>query len=294
MYNLRSHNARAVPRNCPAFLVPDLPVHHFDWARTILQVSVSGLRVLSTTFFDDVPTAGTDSERVQLTSCVEALFSVTLCGLKDMDSFAPSFSAFGVQVDLGEFDAGKAAFGNRNIRFSGLTGPIGEDLAQGSIEPLVARKLRGRFLFASSNLFCRVGAGALRQLGNVADAVDPSPTGVQSALSGLRELCSLLDHLRPRLVRPTRPLFSLLFADGAYEDGARSLGGVILDDKKGIAAIGLSVDEHLWKFWTRREEKQLIGLLEVLPVLVAKMVLQISSLVRLRVASSTVRVLVRT
>ena len=75
-------------------------------------------------------------------------------------------------------------------------------------------------------------ARALRQLGNVADAIDLSPTGVQSALSGLRELCSLLDHLGPRL------------ADGAYEDRAGSIGVVIFDDMKGIAAIGFSVDEH--------------------------------------------------
>ena len=63
----------------------------------------------------------------------------------------------------------------------------------------VARQLRCRFLFARSNHFCRVDAGALRQLGNVADAIDLSPTGLQSTLCRLRELCSLL-HLRPRFV----------------------------------------------------------------------------------------------
>ena len=149
---------------------------------------------------------------------------------------------------------------------------IGEVLAQGFIEPHVARKLRGRLLFARSNLFCRVGAGALRQLGNVADAIDLSPTGVQSALSGLRELSALLGHIRPRLVRSTRPLFSLLFTDGAYENGAGSIGGIIFDDKKGIAAFGFSIDEHLLEFWKRKGKTQFIGLLEILPVLVAKMV----------------------
>ena len=215
---------------------------------------------------------GTDTERIQLTSCVEAPFGVTGWSLKDIDSFAPSFSALGVQVDLGEFDAGKVFFGNTDIRISGLKEAIGEILAQGFIEPHVARKLRGRFLFARSNLFCRVGAGALRQLGNVAEAIDLSPTGVQSALSGLRELSALLDHIRPTLVRSTRPLCSLLFMDGACENGAGSIGGIIFDDKKGIAAFGFSIDEHLLSFWKRKGKTQLIGLLEVLPVLVAKMV----------------------
>ena len=126
---------------------------------------------------------------------------------------------------------------------------------QGSIEPHVARKLRGRVLFARSNLFCLVGAGGLRQVGNVADAIDLSPTGVQSAMSGPRELCSLLENRRPRLVRRQRPLFSLLCTDGANEDGAGSIGGVICDDKKGIAAFGFSVDDHLLKFWKRWERE---------------------------------------
>ena len=69
-------------------------VHHLHWvARMILQVFVSSLRVLSTTFFDDVPTLGTDTERVQLTSCVEALFRVTGWSPNDTDSCAPSLSA---------------------------------------------------------------------------------------------------------------------------------------------------------------------------------------------------------
>ena len=86
-----------------------------------------------------------------------------LWSLKDIDSSAPSFPALGVRVDLVEFDAGKVAFGNSDIRISGLTEPIS----------------RVPFFFARSNLFCQVGGGALRQLGNVADAIDLPPTGVQ-------------------------------------------------------------------------------------------------------------------
>ena len=116
-----------------------------------------------------------------------------------------------------------------------------------------------------------------------------------AALSGLRELCSLLDHFRPTLVRPTRPLYSLVSTDGAYEDRGGSIGGVIFDDKKGIAAFGFSVDERLLKFWKRREKKQRIGLLEILPVFDAKMVFaDFLTDARLRVASSTMRVPVRT
>ena len=51
-----------------------------------------------------------------------------------------------------------------------------------------------------------------------------------------------------------------------------SIGGIIFDDKKGIAAFGFSIDEHFLSFWKRKGRTQLIGLLEVLPVLVAKMV----------------------
>ena len=70
--------------------------------------------------------------------------------------------------------------------------------------------------------------------------------------------------------------------------------GVIFDDTKGIAASGFSVDEHLLKFGQRRGKKQLIGLLETYPVFVVTMVFQISSLMRLHVASSPIRVHVRT
>ena len=61
-----------------------------------------------------------------------------------------------------KMDAGKVACGNTDIRISSLKEAIGEVLTQGSIEPHVARKLRGRFLFARSNLFCWQGAGASR------------------------------------------------------------------------------------------------------------------------------------
>ena len=53
-------------------------VRHFNWVeRMILRILVSGLRVLCSTFIDGYPTMGTDTERVQLTSCVEALLETT-------------------------------------------------------------------------------------------------------------------------------------------------------------------------------------------------------------------------
>ena len=187
-----SQSAGADPPNCPAcwcqiFRAP----LQLGGAHAFASLSFCW-RVQSTTFFDDFPTIGTDTERVQLTSCVEAAFSVAEWSLKDTDSFPPSFSALGVQVDLGEFDAGKVAFGNTDIRFSGLKEAIGKVLAQGSIEPHVARKLRGRFSSPGPTSSVALGAGA-RHLGNVADAIDLSTTSVQSALSGLRELCSLVE-----------------------------------------------------------------------------------------------------
>ena len=108
-------------------------VHHFSWvARVILQLLVSGLRVLSTMLFDDFPTVGTTTERAQLTSCVEALFSVTGWSLKDTASFGPSFSALHVKVDLGEFDAGQVVFGNTDIRISAWLFALNRETAKWS------------------------------------------------------------------------------------------------------------------------------------------------------------------
>ena len=92
------------------------------------------------------------------------------------------------------------------------------------------------FFLARSNLFCRVGARALRQWDTVADASNLSPTGVQPALSGLRELVSHLEHLRPRLVRPQRPLVSLMFIVGTSEDGAFSTSGAKKGSRSSRAA----------------------------------------------------------
>ena len=155
-----------------------------------------------------------------------------------------------------EFDAGKVAFGNSDIHISGLTEPIS----------------RVPFFFARSNLFCQVGGGALRQLGNVADCHRSSThrCAAKRCLDYASCARSWTIFVQGSCDRPT--LFSLLFTDGAYEDGAGPIGAAVFDDKKGIAAFGFSVDEHLLKFWKRRGEKQPIGLLEILPVRVAKMV----------------------
>ena len=46
-------------------------------ARDFAGLIVSRLRFLATTFFDDFPTIGTATERVQVTSCVKALFRLS-------------------------------------------------------------------------------------------------------------------------------------------------------------------------------------------------------------------------
>ena len=91
------------------------------------------------------------------------------------------------------------------------------------VEPHFARQLRGRFFPARSNLFCRVGAGAFCQLGNVAAASDLSHSDVQSPLSECCELWSLLADLV-----------------GKYEDGGGWIGGVICVTTLGASLLSAS------------------------------------------------------
>ena len=83
-----------------------------------------------------------------------------------------------------------------------------------------------------------------------------------------------LKTIRTRLIRPTCGENILLFTDGAYEDERGSIGAVLFHPTRGVHSFGLRVENDIIKHWQRHGKNQIIGFLEIVLVILAKMVFQ--------------------
>ena len=89
--------------------MPDLPLSHFNLVTPMmLEAIVPGVHVLSTIFFDNLQTIGTDHRTH--TACFVGRVGETLAFI------VPSFSALGVRVDLGDVDPGTVSGGKTDVR----------------------------------------------------------------------------------------------------------------------------------------------------------------------------------
>ena len=101
----------------------------------ILHVMVSGIHMLSTSFFDDFPTVTLKSEATSLPKCVDFFFALMGWSLKDTPDFQQEFPTLGIGIDLGGVRAGHTQIRNTEARLDELNNTIHEIGKRRTIEP---------------------------------------------------------------------------------------------------------------------------------------------------------------
>ena len=254
-------------------------VYHFNWvARALWWVVVTQLAALTTHYFDDF----TNLEISQLCSGtdrqVAQLFELLGWELKEHLPFSEDFAVLGVVCDLGSSDEGTLRVRNKPSRIEELTETVQAILAAGRLQQPLARSLRGKYAFAGSQTFGKIGALPLGVLGRFAEGprrLGPIPADVASAL---RWLCGCLATAVPRTINVGGGAPVIVFTDGACEPIAggglnASVGGVLVDPALNERlCFGSEIPPEVIQALKLEQSAQIIGQAELLPVWLAKLV----------------------
>ena len=161
---------------------------------------------------------------------------------------------------------------NKQSRIDELQVAIDEAERDGYISAAVAHRIRGRFIFARSNLFAKCGAPALLALGAVADGRARRVGAATAAVAALHALRETLVSAGPRVITARLPGPSSS-SDGACEpiDGrpVASMGAVIFRAGRKPECFGTKIDPALVESWSATGGSQVIGQAELLPILIA-------------------------
>ena len=127
-------------------------------ARSLWWLGAVALHFIWSSFFDDFVTLAKLGEACALDLAIAQFFKLlgwaTSGGDKDLP-FDTKFKALGVEVDLGEWQLGRASFRNTAKRVEELVQTIDEILESGVLSAQMALSLRGRMQFAKSQIWGR-------------------------------------------------------------------------------------------------------------------------------------------
>ena len=148
--------------------------------------------------------------------------------------------------------------------------------AAGSISAQDARRFRGRFVFSRSQVFGRVGAPALRLLGDFAEGRSNRAHSADILKVILGMLLEVLIVSPPRKINASMPMPALVFVDGACEPGRElpcvGVGACLFDhvgDDEVVEYFGDEAGPALVREWANRPDQQVIAQAELVPVAMA-------------------------
>ena len=251
-------------------------VPHFNRvARLLREILTRGARVTTSHFFDDFPVVGPRPLWDTFGRAVVRLGALVGWRWKPATvetAFDRSFGLLGVRLDLRRAVCeGAVVVTNTEARQAELAEALAAARAEPRMEPHAAAVLAGRLAFAGSQCFGKSGAAFLAPLRETARRTTAAPMAgkLAAALDWWR---AFVFHAAPRELRlfvPTLPL--LLFGDGCCEENLHGIGAAIFDQ-------GTGHHEYFgMKVWPRVSRllvdgvgsQQIIGQLELLPILVA-------------------------
>ena len=197
-------------------------------------------------FFDDFVTLAKLGEARALNLAIAQFFKLlgwaTSGGDKDLP-FDTKFKALGVEVDLGEWQLGRASFRNTAKRIDELVQTIDEILESGVLSAQLALSLRGRMQFAKSQIWGRAAKICLNAVTSHAYTPPVGPLS-DNLVSSLRSFRESLRSAPPRTITVhwDTPLF--LFTDASFcpaqKEWPCGLGGVLVD-QHGVQCAALSL-----------------------------------------------------
>ena len=215
-------------------------VHPFlRLARAIWWIGVRACKILWTSFYDDY-IVFTSPELSKSTECTVTML-LRLLGWEFAESgkkagvFGPTCEALGVLIDLGESARGICHVANTANRISELAADLTQVLDEGAITKSQAQRLRGRMLFAESQLFGRCARNCLRVLTNRTQVLKSKVAEGDAFF--LRLFVRQLQQGAPRTVRANMSDHIVIMTDACYEreskDWISGIGGVLIDPQEG-------------------------------------------------------------
>ena len=191
---------------------------------------VSEFLILTTNYFDDFVTLATTAEAPSVQSCMHMFFRMLGWLFAETgdkaQSFADSFQALGVSINISMMHRGLVSLGNTDSRPAELISALDAAIQSGKLHRCEALKLRERLQFASGHLFGRMAKGTLSIVTHHAYYSRSSSLN-DDALVALKLHKRLLSEGRPRELQTTsgRPWF--IQTDASFEpSGDKFSGGV--------------------------------------------------------------------
>eukprot|EP00971_Amphidinium_carterae_P249718 4956549-Amphidinium_carterae.1 len=180
----------------------------------------------------------------------------------------------GVTVDFNGSDQGFVQVKNKETRVKELIVTLRAFLDKACMTRAEASSLRGRMLFADAQHYCRLGCVSSRAVGVRAAGPEQSQHITEELFQALGWFCRILVEAPVRSI-PLAPLAKpvVIFTDGACEgpDGTKAtIGGIKFDPNERPEFFAEAVPYELVRAWKADGSKQIIFLVELLPVLVAK------------------------
>ena len=253
------------------------------FAKGLKCVGLRGLGLLWDQYFDDFPHVALKKVSAISKSASECFLN--LLGVdfardeKKRKDFAASFSALGALVDfspLAELDRFHVC--NKPDRVAQLDEIIRDIVRSKKLPRQVALSLRGKLIYADSNVFGKAIRSALAPISLRADSKNEVIAMSPDDLAAMAWIADKLHTAEPRRVFLADDLPPILiYTDGACEpsgDGdypITTMGGVMFDPVTAETLhFGCHVPRFLVERWSSNGAQQLIAQAEMLPILVAK------------------------
>ena len=168
---------------------------------------------------------------------------------------------------------GMLRFRNKPDRIAKLREELEAVFKQGRLGPAQAARIRGKLVYASSQVSGRCGALANAALGERAGEAPGTVTLDDRTRRAVQWWISFLEVPEAREVDlKTGRLPVLLFTDGAWEQDVATVGAVLYDPEEGVVrAFGRDVPRSVVRAWQEDGKRtQVIGQAEIFPALLAK------------------------
>ena len=185
--------------------------------------------------------------------------------------FARAFTVLGVVFDLNSTAEGFVEVRNKPDRVAELVASLRRAREEG-LCPAEAASLRGRFLFAESQLFGRCASAALSVLGSQAALVRTTSGASADLKAALDWLEAFALRSSPRRVWAFTPATQkVVFTDGACEGDLVTCGGVLFDeDIESPYWFSLKVSPAVVASWRAFGPQHVVAQAELLPILIAR------------------------
>ena len=245
------------------------------FSRALSALALKLLWLVSVEFFDDFiqvePAATAKDAQEKMESLLTLLGWQIASDPEKRKPFADMFVALGVMISFESAKAGEIALAPKPGRVDGIREQMELIIQRGDMDFKEALSIKGKLNFAESHVFCRVGSALSRLLSKwPADGVSHKLTA--ELVLAMETTARNLSSVKPKLIpAPSSDDPVLVFTDGACEEDV-SVGGLLIAPGHRIEHFGATLSPStVESFKIRKDQKQVIGQAEILPVLMAKM-----------------------